>query len=254
MYGDISGCEALLSGLRESEPELHLGLLIGVVCIHPELCSAIVTAIEDAGMRSRVIGNIEQSNGTDIDTDVTVVYSGVISAELLELIAHASTNSFHRILVVSWDRDPQRIADILHAGADDYLPVPFAAEELVARVNAIANRTRSQEGKSFERNVAFDFSTRTIITPRNHASLSSQEWALLMALLDAEERTVSVNELSDAMPGKPSPGAIVAVLSRLRRKLKAQELDAITIVTVRGMGYMARLERDFTSFALSRRC
>ena len=204
-------------------------------------------------MRAFHLSSIEQNNGMDIEADVTVIYAGVISSELLELVAKAATDPTRRILVVSWDRDPQRIADVLHSGADDYLPVPFAAEELIARVNAIASRRHPPDGKSTESSIAFDFSTRTVITPRKHAALSAQEWTLLMALLDAEGRTVSVNELSEVMPGNPSSGAIVAILSRLRRKLKSENIDAISIVTVRGMGYLARLERDYNPVNLSRK-
>ena len=170
--------------------------------------------------------------------DVAVLYSSTITPSLIGSVAGlARTYRKPRLLVLGGDRDPQRIADVLRAGADDYLLFPFVSEECAARVRLLASW---QPSPARSTHLTFDSSSREIVMDGfARARLTEREWAALVALRSAEERPVSAERLSVLLWGDDCHSSTVAsVLSRLRRKLRRSGIDAFMITTVRGKGYV----------------
>jgi two-component system OmpR family response regulator len=135
----------------------------------------------------------------------------------------------------------------LEVGADDYLPKPFNPRELLARINAVLRRSRQPLGapeRGSARSLTFagwrlDMMKRELTDPRGVVvDLSTGEYDMLLALLEAPNRVLSRDYLLDAARNRtaePFDRAIDVQVSRLRRKI---DPGSTLIKTVRGAGYM----------------
>jgi two-component system OmpR family response regulator len=140
----------------------------------------------------------------------------------------------------------------LELGADDYLAKPFSTRELVARIRAVLRR-RSGDGFAAEKRLdEAHFDGWTVNFPRRelHAAsgaivdLTGAEFDLLSTFLSQPQRVIArerLIELSRTRLGDSSDRSIDVLVSRLRKKLSAGGLDA-PIVTIRGIGYMLKVE------------
>jgi two-component system OmpR family response regulator len=131
----------------------------------------------------------------------------------------------------------------LDAGADDYLTKPFAMDELLARIRALARR-RGDPAQAVETigGLRFDRMSRTLRGDAGPIDLTRRETALFETLMDHAGRVISKETLSDALYGtgaEVEPNAIELLVSRLRRKLGGTGCE---IRTARGLGYMLDAE------------
>ena len=125
-------------------------------------------------------------------------------------------------------------------GCDDYVPVPFVYEELVARIRAVlrrssppAHRLLSVEGLSI------DTATRTVRVDGERVCLSAKEYDLLVALAEEPERVFSKEDLLRDVWGFRSMGrtrTLDSHASRLRRKLNPNG-NPLYVLNVWGVGY-----------------
>jgi two-component system OmpR family response regulator len=145
--------------------------------------------------------------------------------------------------------DTDRIVG-LEIGADDYLAKPFNPRELLARVNAVLRRARSvsdMPSKSSGRRLSFegwtlDTQRRELSNPAGAVvELSTGEYDMLLAFLEAPQRVLSRDQLMDGAKHRVPTGfdrAIDVQVSRLRRKLEVSEDSQAMIKTIRGAGYL----------------
>lgn len=216
--------------------------VVGIYCMNDADTQPLVSAVIDAGMHPILLPDVRAAQANGISApDIVVICALHVTPEVLELVALASSPPARRLLVVSVDHDPQSIADTLRAGADDFLPFPFAREELVVRIQAILSRSADTGEARRHPLVSFDFATRTIASSTSRVTLSALEWTLLLALLDAEGKPLGVKELSESVPRNVKPGSVISSMSRLRRKLERARFDSIEIETLRGVGYRVML-------------
>ena len=163
------------------------------------------------------------------------------------------SSSLPIIMLTAKGDDTDRIVG-LEIGADDYLAKPFNPRELLARINAVLRRTASTAStptgtrSRFPRGFAFD-GWRIDTTKRELLNadgvvidLSSAEYDLLMAFVEAPQRALSRDHLLDAARNRASSSfdrSIDVLVSRLRRKIDSDDSDenASRIKTVRGQGY-----------------
>jgi DNA-binding response OmpR family regulator len=128
----------------------------------------------------------------------------------------------------------------LDLGADDYLPKPFAFEELVARVRAnLRPRAEAAPGVLRAGRISVDQVRREVTVDGRTSGLSAREFALLKAFLGHPRRVLSRPELLSMawdMNFDPGTNLVDVYVGYLRRKLG----DA-TIETVRGAGYRLRV-------------
>ncbi len=145
----------------------------------------------------------------------------------------------------------------LEDGADDYLPKPFSPAELVLRVKSILRRaTPGGEATTGEAAVAPDaplirHGDLTIDTARHEVrrdggskiDLTRVEFRLLSAILGADGRVLSRDQLLDAVYGHEASEVLDRTIDvhirRLRDKLDDDPDAPRYVQTVRGVGYRA---------------
>ena len=129
----------------------------------------------------------------------------------------------------------------LDAGADDYLPKPFAVPELLARLRALARRTPSPEDLRLrEADLELDPATRGARRAGRGIELTAREYALLEYLLRRRRRVVSRAQILEHVWDDhfaPAGNVVEVLVGRVRRKID-QPGRAPLIHTVRGAGYV----------------
>jgi DNA-binding response OmpR family regulator len=142
-----------------------------------------------------------------------------------------------RVLMLTAAASIEDRVDGLGAGADDYLPKPFAFAELVARVRALARRSQPALPPVLTTGeLRLDPGRRTVSRAGRRLDLSPKEFAVLELLLAAGGRVVSAEELLERAwdeAADPFTNTVKVTLSRLRRKLGEPPL----IETVAQAGY-----------------
>jgi two-component system, OmpR family, response regulator MprA len=153
----------------------------------------------------------------------------------------ASGNDVPVLMLTARDAVGDRVAG-LDAGADDYLVKPFAYPELVARLHALARRSRqtmAPGGRTLTCGpISLDDATREIAVDGRRVDLSPREFAMLECLLRHQGQVLTRDQLLDhAWPHgvEVLPGSVDAYVYFLRRKLGATAGGLIE--TVRGVGY-----------------
>jgi DNA-binding response OmpR family regulator len=131
----------------------------------------------------------------------------------------------------------------LHAGADDYLPKPFAFEELAARIYAVLRR-KNVAGESNIRVGDLEVNTKSRQVRRGSrlVELTNREFELLRLLAENAGRPVRKEVILERVWGdeyEADSNLVKTYVNTIRRKLNADgETDLIQVV--RGFGYVLR--------------
>jgi len=140
------------------------------------------------------------------------------------------------LMLTARDAVPDRVAG-LEAGADDYLVKPFAMQELIARIRALARRTADPGPILAYADLTLDAEARTATRGARAIELTGREAALLELLLRVPGRTVTRERALDEIWDSAAEQNVVdRYITRLRRKLGEPPL----IRTVRGAGFALR--------------
>jgi two-component system response regulator CpxR len=134
-------------------------------------------------------------------------------------------------------------ADRIHGlekGADDYLPKPFAPDELLARIRAVLRRARpAADLPTLEVNgVKISAATREVWCDGQPVDLTGAEFDILELLLRHAGRTVSRDEIATTLyqrEASPYERSLDVHISNLRKKLGSRRA---AIRTLRGSGYL----------------
>ena len=141
-----------------------------------------------------------------------------------------------------------RIAGLTE-GADDYLPKPFSPAELVARIKRILDRSGGPAAAAPTMPVIalgdliLDRDRHETTVAGRSVELTALEFRLLAALVEADGRVLTREQLLDAVYGDGEAyvldRTIDALIKRLREKLGDHAERPRYLATVRGVGYRA---------------
>ena len=128
----------------------------------------------------------------------------------------------------------------LQLGADDYLPKPFAMQELVARVRALGRRYPEEPSMSLRvADLTLDLATHNAYRGTQRIELSPRELMLLKVLMREPGRVFTRTELCERVwehAHEYDTKLVEVFIGRLRKKIG----DPPVIHTVRHVGYTIR--------------
>ncbi len=133
--------------------------------------------------------------------------------------------------------------ETLRAGADDYVTKPFAFEELLARVEALARRPRSiVSPKLTVLDLEVDLDAREVRRAGQLIELTPKEFLVLEYLTRHVGRVLSRTLITEYAWGyhfDPGTNIVDVVINHLRKKIDAPHEKKL-INTVRGVGYVLK--------------
>lgn len=183
--------------------------------------------------------------------DLVILDLGLPGRDGLEILAARQAGSQESLVLILSSRDgvDDRVRG-LAGGADDYLVKPFAIAELLARVQALLRRGRSNAMPRLSvKDLHLDSVTHRVERAGRRIDLTAREFDLLEFLLRHACSTISREMLAhelwqDVERATPLDNVIDVHIARLRRKIDGPHLVRL-IHTVRGVGfYLGEREPD----------
>lgn len=163
----------------------------------------------------------------------------------LSLTQHLhATYGFPVLLLTALGETQDRIAG-LEAGADDYLPKPFDPRELLLRLQALIRRQpKAQSAAAYFRigRWVFDADQACLMDGEDVVPLSAAEVKLLQVLGSKPGEVFSREVLADQCGTEGGERAIDVQITRLRRKMGDDPRLGSGLQTVRGKGYLLRVD------------
>lgn len=164
----------------------------------------------------------------------------------LELCAKLRERVYCPIIFISCIDDEETIVKALEIGGDDYLTKPFNCKVLDARIQANLRRVRMEKEDRPRRRLKFrdfavDIAGHALLREGGGIPLAPIEFGILMHLVDNPDRIVTLEELYEAVWGKPSFGDVRTVIVHvynLRKKLEPNPNLPCYLKNVRGKGYI----------------
>ena len=149
------------------------------------------------------------------------------------------------VIMLSARGEVEQRVEGLNAGADDYLPKPFAMSELLARLRSLLRRNVALKPAVLTlADLTYDVGTRETRRAGKRIELSSRESLLLECLLRAEGRVVSRRDIILSVweyDFDPGSNLVDVYVRRLREKIDRDHAPVL-IQTVRGLGYALRIQ------------
>ena len=131
----------------------------------------------------------------------------------------------------------------LDSGADDYLPKPFAFEELLARVRALLRRKAVEKDLVIKvLDLSLDTQTHSVTRNNVEIPLTPKDYSILEYLIRNKNRVISRTMLSEHVYDyhfDSDTNVIDVYINKLRNKID-KGFDTPIIHTVRGVGYMIK--------------
>jgi len=183
--------------------------------------------------------------GTDLGQyDIALVDLGLPGMSGLDLIREIRRHQLSLpILILTARNDLKSRVEGLNLGADDYLTKPFEIEELEARMRALLRRSHAPARREISIGpLTFDQTGRAFRLGETDLALSPREAAVLEALMRRQGQPVSKERLLESTYGFDDDvnlSAVEVIVHRLRKRLEG---SSVVIATLRGLGYLLRLQ------------
>ena len=201
----------------------------------------VVSAASDGAKALEMIG-VEQPDALILDVMMPMI-DGLTVCRVLR----SEKNRLPILMLTARTETSDRVLG-LDAGADDYLPKPFALEELLARLRALLRRTNPSIDESASADLVLDdlridVAARRVFRGTTEVDLSKTEFDLLELLVRNSGIVLDHSTIYDRIWGYdfgPESKNLAVYIGYIRRKV---DLDghARLIHTVRGVGYTARV-------------
>ena len=162
----------------------------------------------------------------------------------LDVLQSLRAKGFERpvLVLTAQDAVDSKVAT-LRAGADDYVTKPFAFEELLARVEALARRPKAIASPVIRiADLEIDQATRIVTRAGEVIELTPKEYTVLEYLARHAGRVMSRTLITEYAWGyhfDPGTNIVDVVINHLRKKVDAKHVRKL-ISTVRGVGYVLK--------------
>ena len=173
--------------------------------------------------------------------DIMLPY--ISGLEVLKTI-RAQNNKTPVLLLTARDGISDRVLG-LDSGADDYLTKPFAFDELLARIRVMLRHTTGDVSNVLTlSNLTVDCDKRTVMRGDIPITLSGKEFAILEYMLRNQGIVLSRDKISHHIWSYDYEGGsnVVDVYIRYLRKKIDEDFNPKLIQTVRGTGYVLRVD------------
>lgn len=172
-----------------------------------------------------------------------VMMGGMDGFQTMEKIRQQSSIP---ILMLTSKNDSTSKVRGLRSGADDYLTKPFDMDELIARVVSLIRRyTRfnftgnNLHSLDYQR-LTIDLDSRSVTTQNGTFELPPKEFDLLLFCAKNQGRILTKKQIYEEVWGESyvyDDSNIMAIISRLRKKIEPDSSTPFYIQTVKGIGY-----------------
>jgi DNA-binding response OmpR family regulator len=162
----------------------------------------------------------------------------------LDVLRNLRAHGFERpVLVLTAQDAVDAKVETLRAGADDYVTKPFAFEELLARVEALARRPRVLATPVLQvGDLELDLDAREVRRGGALVELTPKEFVVLEYLCRHKGRVMSRTLITEYAWGyhfDPGTNIVDVVINHLRKKVDSGKGKKL-ITTVRGVGYVIK--------------
>jgi two-component system OmpR family response regulator len=212
------------------------------------LADALTATLRREGYIADTVPTAEMADAAlaTTEVDLVVLDIGLPGADGLSWLRRLRARGGQQGVLVLTARDA--VADRvqgLTVGADDYLSKPFASEELLARMAALARRGRVLRSRVIEHGtLSLDLHRKRAVVQGAPLDLSPREFSILAYLFSNMGAIIGKDRISGAVSSwdeQLSPNAVEVHVSRLRAKLEPAGID---IRTIRGLGYLVEPPRN----------
>jgi two-component system OmpR family response regulator len=166
---------------------------------------------------------------------------GMTGLELLRTVRDRG-NTVPVLVLTAQDAVGHKV-EALRSGADDYVTKPFAFEEVLARVEALARRPKElRSPKMAVADLELDSATHEVRRAGAVVELTPKEYAVLEYLMRHAGRVMSrtlITEYAWDYHFDPGTNIVDVVINRLRKKIDSGQARKL-LHTVRGVGYVIR--------------
>jgi DNA-binding response OmpR family regulator len=207
------------------------------------LARQITSALTEAGHDPVMIhdGETALHEAAESSFDLIVLDIGLPRMDGFEVLRRLrSRHVTSRVLVLTARGEVKDRVAGLQLGADDYLPKPFATQELVARVRALGRRYAEEPALNLlVADLAFDVANHEVYRDTRRIELSARELMLLKVLMREPGRVFTRTELCERVwehAHEYDTKLVEVFIGRLRKKIG----DPPLIHTVRHVGYTIR--------------
>ena len=207
------------------------------------LARQISSAVTEAGHDPVMIHNGEEALHVALGNsfDLIVLDIGLPQMDGFEVLRRLRAQRVaSRVLVLTARGEITDRVTGLQLGADDYLPKPFAMQELVARVRALGRRYAEEPTLRLRvGDLTFDLANHELFRGTERIDLSARESMLLKVLMREPGRIFTRTELCERVwehEHEYDTKLVEVFIGRLRKKIG----DPPLIHTVRHVGYTIR--------------
>ncbi len=211
----------------------------------PRLQESLKTGLTRSGFAVDVVGDGDRGlifarRGVYDVIILDLMLPGMDGLEVLQRLRESGSEA--QVLILTAKHSVAERVHGLELGADDYLPKPFAFDELVARVHALVRRTYASKGRSIEiGDLTLDTVGRRVERAGVEIDLTRREYRVLEYLAHRKGETVTRIEIEDHIYNEnrlPGSNAIESAISVIRKKLKHANGDGGDLIHTRhGIGY-----------------
>src|SRR5947208_4038487 len=215
---------------------MHILIVEDEVRLARQIASALVEAGHDPVMAHD--GESALDRALQSSFDLIILDVGLPRIDGFEVLRRLhSEHAASRVLVLTARGELKDRVAGLQLGADDYLPKPFAMQELVARVRALSRRFAEEPPLTLRvSDLTFDLANHEVFRAERRIELSARELMLLKVLMREPGRVFTRTELCERVwehAHEYDTKLVEVFIGRLRKKIG----DPPLVHTVRHVGY-----------------